>query len=268
MYLCIFMCVLICMLPCLLRDIRHIICYVSTYRYIWIFVYVYLDVDLCLYSFMYICVWVRQTHTLTPRVWSLRHPVLLYRQKTYLHDINIHSYHIQEQPHKSICHVIFYTCVYSHMHILRLTRQAHKYVNLTFTHIRLIFSLNLQVSFAKEPYKRDYILQKRPTILRSLYKYVLCLTSTHMGWLRLIFSLKLQVSFAKEPYKRNHIRQKRPIFLRSLLIVATLYDIRDIQIHMIQFIRLYFFCATFGRQIHLPHLSCRLLKIISLFCRI
>ena len=28
--------------------------------------------------------------------------------------------------------------------------------------------LKLQVSFAKEPYKRDYILQKRPMILRSL----------------------------------------------------------------------------------------------------
>ena len=32
----------------------------------------------------------------------------------------------------------------------------------------LVGSLKLQVSFAKEPYKRDYILQKRPTILRSL----------------------------------------------------------------------------------------------------
>ena len=29
-------------------------------------------------------------------------------------------------------------------------------------------SLKLYVSFAKEPYKRDYILQKRPVILRSL----------------------------------------------------------------------------------------------------
>jgi len=29
-------------------------------------------------------------------------------------------------------------------------------------------SLKLQVSFAKWPYKRDYILQKRPVILRSL----------------------------------------------------------------------------------------------------
>ena len=34
--------------------------------------------------------------------------------------------------------------------------------------LRLVGSLNLQVSFAKEPYKRDDILQKRPVILRSL----------------------------------------------------------------------------------------------------
>ena len=34
--------------------------------------------------------------------------------------------------------------------------------------LRSVGSLKLWVSFAKEPYKRDYILQKRPTILRSL----------------------------------------------------------------------------------------------------
>ena len=34
--------------------------------------------------------------------------------------------------------------------------------------LRLVGSLKLQVSFAEEPYKRDYILQKRPIILRSL----------------------------------------------------------------------------------------------------
>jgi len=34
--------------------------------------------------------------------------------------------------------------------------------------LRLVGSLKLQVSFAKEPYKRDYILQKRRIILGSL----------------------------------------------------------------------------------------------------
>jgi len=34
--------------------------------------------------------------------------------------------------------------------------------------LRLVSSLKLYVSFAKEPCKRDDILQKRPIILRSL----------------------------------------------------------------------------------------------------
>jgi len=34
--------------------------------------------------------------------------------------------------------------------------------------LRFVGSLKLYVSFAKEPYKRDDLLQKRPTILRSL----------------------------------------------------------------------------------------------------
>jgi len=34
--------------------------------------------------------------------------------------------------------------------------------------LQVVGSLKLYVSFAKEPYKRDYILQKRPIILRSL----------------------------------------------------------------------------------------------------
>ena len=34
--------------------------------------------------------------------------------------------------------------------------------------LRLVGSLKLKVSFAKEPFQRDYILQKRPMIWRSL----------------------------------------------------------------------------------------------------
>jgi len=34
--------------------------------------------------------------------------------------------------------------------------------------LRSVRSLELQVSFAKEPYERDDILQKRPIVLRSL----------------------------------------------------------------------------------------------------
>jgi len=44
----------------------------------------------------------------------------------------------------------------------------------------LVGSIELQVSFAKEPYKRDFILQKRPIILSILLSvatpYELCIT--------------------------------------------------------------------------------------------
>jgi len=46
--------------------------------------------------------------------------------------------------------------------------------------LRLVGSLKLQVSFAKEPYKRDDILQKRPYV-----------HMWSMGWLRLVGSFKL-----------------------------------------------------------------------------
>ena len=76
-------------------------------------------------------------------------------------------------------------------------------------------SLKLQVSFAKEPYKRGYILQKRPIIWcvsGGVYRDYPQpqLRIMNMGWLRLVGSLKLQVSFAKEPYKTGYILQKRP----------------------------------------------------------
>ena len=60
--------------------------------------------------------------------------------------------------------------------------------------LRLVGSLKLQVSFANEPYKRDYILQKRPIFLRSLlsvatpylfedlyqlHDYISCVTILH-----------------------------------------------------------------------------------------
>ena len=58
----------------------------------------------------------------------------------------------------------------------------HTYVHSMYTHthvgcihsggmmgwLKIVGSLQLYVSFAKEPYKRDDILQKRPIILRSL----------------------------------------------------------------------------------------------------
>jgi len=66
----------------------------------------------------------------------------------------------------------------------------------------------LQVSFAKEPYKRD-------DVGKSLL---------NIGWLRLVGSLKLQVSFAEYIFFYRALLQKRPVILRSLLIAATRYS--------------------------------------------
>jgi len=45
--------------------------------------------------------------------------------------------------------------------------------------LRLVGSLKLQVSFAKHPYNRNYILQRRPMILRSL----LIVTTTYVVYM-------------------------------------------------------------------------------------
>ena len=57
--------------------------------------------------------------------------------------------------------------VYEYIH-------AYPYIHIYYSQIlnmgrlRLVGSLKLYVSFAKEPFKRDDILQKRPIIVRSL----------------------------------------------------------------------------------------------------
>jgi len=63
-----------------------------------------------------------------------------------------------------ICMYLSSTMRIRHHHLV--TRSCHAYVHMGW--LRLIGSLKLQVSFAKEPYKRYYILQKRLIFSRSL----------------------------------------------------------------------------------------------------
>jgi len=76
--------------------------------------------------------------------------------------------------------------------------------------LRLVGSLKLQVSFAKEPCKRDYILQKRPVILRSLlivatpYLHGLCTCVMYLIYI--YFFLDNRFDCRKTKYKTNITR--------------------------------------------------------------
>jgi len=76
----------------------------------------------------------------------------------------------------SLCHIFIsclcvISCLFEHMPV---TTSCHgntlsqQHLAASMGWLRLVGSLKLKVSFAKEPYKTDYILQKRPIILRSL----------------------------------------------------------------------------------------------------
>jgi len=55
------------------------------------------------------------------------------------------------------------------VHAFKRARERYFHIEISaMDWLRLVGSLKLQVSFAKEPYKRDNILQKRGIILRSL----------------------------------------------------------------------------------------------------
>jgi len=102
--------------------------------------------------------------------------------------------------------------------------------------LQSVGSIKLKVSFAKEPYKRDCIQQKRPIIDIQIY----ILWYTDMGWLQSVGSIKLKVSFAKVPYKRDCILQKRPIIESILLTVATPYTFCDMQIYILWYTDIHF----------------------------
>ena len=59
-------------------------------------------------------------------------------------------------------------CCNCHLHLQRLTSSVSDSIGISMGWLRLEGSFKLWVSFAKEPCKRDYILQKRPITLKSL----------------------------------------------------------------------------------------------------
>jgi len=79
--------------------------------------------------------------------------------------IQIYAYYVTRK------HIQTHTCTCTHTHTQTNTILSHM------GWLRLAGSFKLLVSFAKESYKRDDILQQRPTILRSL---LIIATSYHV----------------------------------------------------------------------------------------
>ena len=106
-----------------------------------------------------------------------------------------------------ISHVLFDSC----FHIFELnfstaifTVIAHHLYTNRMGWLRLVGSFKLQVSFAKEPYKRDYILQKRPIILRRL---LIVATPYALNFLGSVSSVIVHTECLKSNYY-SHCTQK------------------------------------------------------------
>jgi len=134
-----------------IRIHTYIHVYIHIYRYIQIFIHMYMYI--CMYTRIHICI-----------------HICIY---TYTHT------HINECKFMKICpvHLHIYMHIYMCLHIYfevymgmrdtriltpSLVRMEH--VNKTMRWLRLVCSLKLQVSFAKEPYERD-LYSAKETIL-------------------------------------------------------------------------------------------------------
>jgi len=109
--------------------------------------------DLCTSHIMVVC-----TYT--------AHPMQLCTYEEICTYIHTYGYaHVHTYMYKYICNSHLNHTPKSFMYIYR-THNAVMYTYMGW--LRLVGSIQLQVSFAKEPYQRDDILQKRPIILSIL----------------------------------------------------------------------------------------------------
>ena len=202
----------------------HIYIYVCIHVYIYMYIYLYI----CIHIYIHAC--------------------------TYVH-IDMYT------------HVYMYT--YKQKHFLEDNARDMRW-------LRVVGSLKVQVSFAKEPQKRDNILQKRPVILRSLLivatplHSIVCYLHVCMGWLRLVGCLKIQVSFAKETYKRDLYSAKRHIFLSILLLVATPYvyihTCMYIYVHICMPIHIYRNTFFSKKSLHMHVCTCIFIHVCIYVC--
>ena len=147
----------------------------------------------------------------------------------HTHSICTHAY-TRAQLHTSgleklVHDALTYTHVQRHFCDTRATC-AHHYIDIDTMDIHsvtFVEDVSLACVFsAKEPYKRDYTLQKRPVYVPRRCSTRVC-HYIDMGWLWLVCSLKLWVSFAESRLFYRALLQKGLIISRSRLSVATLY---------------------------------------------
>jgi len=141
-----------------------------TYIYVHIYSYARTHLPVCIYTYIYTCMY---------NVYIYRICIIF----TYLY-IYLHSY--------TYIHVWMCTCISYFYFTRHLVHMGW---------LRLVGSLKLQVSFAKDPSKRDDVLQKRPIISRSLLivatSYDVCIPlSFGLGILFFVTSILCMLQFA------------------------------------------------------------------------
>jgi len=100
--------------------------------------------------------------------------------------------------------------------------------------LRLVGSLKLQVSFAKEPYKRDKILQKRPMILRSLLIVATPYELLHILYIHTIL-LVFTCLFCKRALLNRLYSAKQTYNFKEPTHIHTILLVLELQWHIITY---------------------------------
>ena len=108
--------------------------------------------------------------------------------------------------------------------------------------LRLVGSLKLWVSFAKEPYKRDNILQKKPMILRSVPVEATPYMTKQTYLLYILYIINIQTFFLDWHCKDTYI--SIPAFLYSL---EKLYDKHTYLLYILYIINIRTFLYLFEK---------------------
>jgi len=172
-----------------IRDRNIIYVYTCIHMYIYIYIYTYV----CIYinAYVYICKYLYIMHMSAPTLhtnllaffsfsafpvpyWSLDveasyGPIL--HTCAYIHMdiyVAIHTYLYLCRPTYGCQNL--QTCTHMYMNIYVIYIHIYIFMDLhaAMGWLQLVGSLKLQVSFAKEPYKRDDVLHKKPMISRNL----------------------------------------------------------------------------------------------------